>query len=189
MLKQTPSQTVGPYFHMGIPRSAENVLTNGYTRGERICITGRVFDGEGKPIHDALVEIWQADAGGHFDHPADPDRSQADPHFRGFGRSDTLDGGRFSFRTIKPGPLPGPDGQMQAPHIDVRLFSRGMLIHAVTRLYFAGEAANATDTVLNSVDAARRPTLIAVPEKSSDLPTYCFDIHLQGNNETVFFEP
>jgi len=189
MSKQTPSQTIGPFFHMGIPRGVENVLVNEHTRGERICIIGQVFDGEGKPIPDALVEIWQADAGGHFDHPADLGRAQADLQFHGFGRSDTIKEGCFSFRTVKPGPLPGPGGKLQAPHVDVRIFSRGMLIHAVTRLYFAGEPANETDEVLNSIDAARRPTLIATLEGSGDLPTYRFDIHLQGDRETVFFEP
>ena len=189
MPTQTPSQTIGPYFHMVMPRGVENDLLDDSTRGERICIRGQVFDGEGKPVPDALIEIWQADAGGHFNHPADPGQSQADPHFRGFGRCDTLDGGRFSFRTVKPGPLPGPGGQMQAPHIDVRIFARGMLIHAITRLYFSAEPANQADALLNSVDEARRPTLIATPEPSSELPTYRFDIHLQGDGETVFFEP
>ena len=189
MPSQTPSQTIGPYFHMGIPRDVENDLLEAGTRGERICLRGQVFDGEGKPVPDALIEIWQADAGGHFDHPADPDQSQADPHFRGFGRCNTLDEGRFSFRTILPGPVAGPDGQLQAPHIDVRVFARGMLIHAVTRLYFAGEPANEADAVLASVDEARRQTLLAIPEDSRDLPTFRFDIHLQGDRETVFFEP
>ena len=189
MSKQTPNQTIGPYFHMGIPRGVENVLVSEHTQGERIYITGQVFDGEGKPVPDALVEIWQADAGGHFDHPADAERSKADPHFHGFGRCDTIKDGCFSFRTVKPGALAGPDGKLQAPHVDVRIFSRGMLIHAVTRLYFGGEAANETDAVLNSVDAARRPTLIASLERSGELPTYRFDIHLQGDRETVFFEP
>ena len=190
MLKQTPSQTIGPFFHMGIPRGVENILVDASTRGERIRIIGQVFDGEDKLIPDALVEIWQADSGGHFNHPADPARSQADPHFHGFGRCDTVDDGRFLFQTVKPGPVPGQNGQMQAPHIDVRVFARGMLIHAVTRLYFAGEPANATDAVLNSIDeASRRQTLIANQESLEDMPTYRFDIHLQGSHETVFFEP
>jgi protocatechuate 3,4-dioxygenase alpha subunit len=190
MEKQTPSQTIGPFFHMGLPRGIENDLLDESTRGERICIVGQVLDGEGKPVPDALIEIWQADAGGHFNHPTDPGQSQADPHFRGFGRSDTQDNGRFSFRTVRPGPVPGRDGQMQAPHIDVRIFARGMLIHTLTRLYFAAEPANETDPVLASMDdPARRQTLIAVPERSEELPTYRFDIHLQGDRETVFFEP
>ena len=190
MLKQTPSQTIGPFFHMGIPRGIENSLVDQNTHGERIRITGQIFDGEGQPIQDALIEIWQADSGGHFNHPADPNQTQADPHFRGFGRSDTVDEGRFWFQTVKPGLVPGHDGQMQAPHINVRVFARGMLIHAVTRLYFAGDPTNQTDAVLNSIDvAARRQTLIATLESSGDIPTYRFDIHLQGELETVFFEP
>jgi len=190
MLKQTPSQTIGPFFHMGIPRGVENILADADTRGEQICITGQVLDGEAKPVVDALVEIWQADSGGHFNHPLDPQRSQADPHFHAFGRCDTVNDGRFSFQTVRPGSLPDKKGHMQAPHIDVRIFARGMLIHALTRLYFPGEAANETDAVLNSIaDAARRRTLIATPINAGDLPTYCFDIHLQGDQETVFFEP
>jgi len=173
----------------GLIRAGENILVDERTAGQRIRITGQVLDGEGKPVTDALIEIWQADAGGHFNHPADPDRSQADPHFRGFGRSQTEDDGRFKFETVKPGPVPGRAGGMQAPHVDLRVFARGMLIHVVTRLYFADEPANESDAVLNSVEPARRPTLIAALERTGDQPTYCFDIHLQGERETVFFEP
>jgi protocatechuate 3,4-dioxygenase, alpha subunit len=190
MFKQTPSQTIGPFFHMGIPRGIENNLVDEKTTGERICITGQVLDGEGKPIPDALIEIWQADSGGHFNHSFDPNEEQADQHFHGFGRSDTLKNGRFSFQTVKPGTVPDPNGKMQAPHINARVFARGMLIHAVTRIYFQGEPANETDAVLNSIDdVARRQTLIAALEKTGVIPTYRFDIRLQGNDETVFFEP
>jgi protocatechuate 3,4-dioxygenase alpha subunit len=189
MLQQTASQTVGPFFHYGLILGGENVLVNEHTAGKRIHLTGRVLDGDGQPVPDALVEIWQADAHGHFNHPADPQHHRADPSFKGFGRSDTADGGCFWFKTIKPGPVTWTETQNQAPHVNVRVFSRGMLIHAVTRLYFSDEPANPHDPVLNSVPPARRATLIAQLAASADLPTYCFDIHLQGDHETVFFNP
>lgn len=189
MLIQSPSQTVGPFFHYGLIFGGENVLVNDFTSGERIYIKGQVLDGDGQPVPDALVEIWQADAQGHFNHPADPHREQADKHFRGFGRSATTGDG-FWFKTVKPGAVPGPDRQTQAPHVNVMIFARGMLIHAVTRLYFSDEeSANRADPVLNSVAPERRQTLIARREDSTDLPCYRFDIQLQGNQETVFFNP
>lgn len=188
MLEQSPSQTVGPFFHYGLIRGGENVLVNEQTRGERILLTGRVLDGDGAPVPDALVEIWQADADGHFNHPADPQQAEADKNFRGFGRADTVNGGAYSFETIKPGAAPGRDGQLQAPHINVRVFARGMLIHADTRVYFSDEPANANDALLNSIDPARRHTLIATRVGLEDAPAYRFDIRLQGEDETVFFE-
>jgi protocatechuate 3,4-dioxygenase alpha subunit len=190
MLKQTASQTVGPFFHFGLILGGENVLVNERTSGERIYIEGRVWDGAGEPVPDAMVEIWQADAQGIFNHPADPQHQQADPFFRGFGRSGTVEGGKFWFKTIKPGRIHWDEQQDQAPHVNIRVFARGMLIHAVTRLYFSGESANQNDPVLNSIeDAKRRQTLIARRAESADLPTYHFDIHLQGELETVFFDP
>lgn len=190
MHKQSPSQTVGPFFQEGLFVGGENDLVTERTRGERIIIRGRVLDGDGQPVPDAVIEIWQADAGGHFNHPADPNRSEADPHFRGFGRADTVHEGKFWFKTIKPGRVPGRDGKPQAPHISVRVFARGLLIHALTRLYFSDEDSNSNDPVLNSIaDAQRRRTLIATREESGDTPLYRFDIHLQGEGETVFFEP
>lgn len=187
--KQTPSQTAGPFFHIGLIDGDENNLVTPQTAGERITIEGRVLDGDGERVLDALVEIWQADAQGIFDHPADPRREQADEHFRGFGRSDTAGDGTFWFKTVKPGPVPWDEETMQAPHINVCVFARGMLIHAVTRLYFSDESANERDPVLSAVDAERRPTLIARRVESEDLPTYRLDIHLQGEQETVFFDP
>lgn len=189
MLKQTPSQTVGPFFQFGLIFGGENVLVNDQTSGQRIHIRGHVFDGDGQPVPDALVEIWQADSHGIFNHPADPQHSGADPHFRGFGRADTRREGQFTFKTIKPGHVSWDASHEQAPHVNVRVFARGMLIHAVTRLYFSDEALNQTDPVLTSVDAERRQTLIAQFESSDDLPTYRFDIVLQGERETVFFDP
>lgn len=187
MLPQTASQTVGPYFRIGMIRGGENILVQTETVGRRIYVEGQVLDGDGQPVGDAAVEIWQADAQGRFNHPADPQHEQADKHFRGFGRSETRDKG-FWFKTIKPGPVPGPGGQLQAPHINIRLFSRGMLIHAVTRLYFSDESANQNDPVLNTIPRERRPTLIAQRQDFGDVPTYHFDIHLQGEQETVFFD-
>jgi protocatechuate 3,4-dioxygenase alpha subunit len=162
----------------------QNDLAQEETAGERIHITGVVFDGNDNPITDAMVEIWQADANGIYNHPDDPLQAQADPHFRGFGRSESRKGGVYEFHTIKPG---GRDGN--APYINVHVFARGMLIHAMTRIYFEDEASNSADPVLSAVEADRRPTLIAAREKSNGIPTYHFDIHLQGEKETVFFEP
>jgi protocatechuate 3,4-dioxygenase alpha subunit len=189
MLKQTPSQTVGPFFSFSLIRGKENVLVDERCLGERLEIKGAVLDGDGEPVPDALVEIWQADARGIYNHPADPQYANVDKHFRGFGRSDTMAGGHFWFKTIKPGPVAGPDGQAQAPHLNMMVFARGMLIHAITRVYFSDESANQTDPVLNSIDdPQRRQTLIARREESEDLPCYHFDIHLQGEGETVFLD-
>ncbi len=189
MYKQTPSQTIGPFFHPELVHSGESVLIDDHTSGQPIRIQGMVIDGEGKPVLDAFLEIWQADSQGFFNHPADPNCQQADKHFRGFGRSGTVNGGRYEFLTVKPGSFPGRDGQAQAPYINVRIFARGMLIHAYTRLYFSDEALNESDSVLNAIEPARRPTLIAMKQDVAGLPTYRFDIHMQGENETVFFEP
>ncbi len=189
MYRQTPSQTIGPFFHPALLKGGENILVDDETIGQHIRIVGTVFDGEGKPVTDALLEIWQADAQGFFNHPADPHNNQADRHFHGFGRTGTVNAGRFEFKTVKPGPVSGRDGQLQPPYINVRIFSRGMLIHTYTRLYFSDENANANDTILNSIRPDRRGTLIATCEETNDLPTYRFDIHLQGEQETVFFEP
>jgi protocatechuate 3,4-dioxygenase alpha subunit len=184
-MKQSASQTVGPYFRIGlIYGQPQNELVQEITSGERIKIIGYVLDGDGQPITDAMVEIWQPDANGIYNHPTDPLQAQADPHFRGFGRAETRIEGKYEFKTIKPG---GRDGQ--TPYINVNVFARGMLIHALTRIYFEDEPANAADPVLNAVESERRHTLIAVPEHSSDGPTYRFDIHIQGNEETVFFNP
>jgi protocatechuate 3,4-dioxygenase alpha subunit len=190
MLKQTPSQTVGPFFHFGLRFAGENQLVDEQTRGERIYITGSVLDGDGQPVPDALIEIWQADAQGIFNHPADPRCDKADKHFRGFGRGDTVQNGQFTFKTIKPGCVAWDDERSQAPHINVRVFARGMLTHAITRLYFSDEDSNQIDPILNTIDdPLLRETLIATRLEGDDLPTYCFNIVLQGDHETVFFNP
>jgi protocatechuate 3,4-dioxygenase alpha subunit len=184
-MKQTGSQTVGPFFRIGlIYGKGQNDLVQEKTSGERIVISGQVLDGNGEPIPDAMVEIWQPDSNGIFNHPADPRHEQADPHFQGFGRAETPREGRFEFKTIRPG---GRDGA--APYINVHLFSRGMLIHAMTRIYFSDEPANEMDPLLKSLDEARRHTLIARRDESSDTPTYRFDIRFQGEDETVFLDP
>jgi protocatechuate 3,4-dioxygenase alpha subunit len=181
---QTPSQTVGPFLRIGLVHGEkQNVLVDEHTAGKRIRLAGVVYDGKGSPIEDALLEIWHADANGIYPHPADPRHGEADPHFRGFGRSDNEDGGAYEFHTIKPG---GRDGN--TPFINLHLFARGMLLHAQTRVYFADEPANATDPVLLSVPAERRATLLARLEEEAEIPLYRFDIHLQGEQETVFFE-
>lgn len=188
---QTPSQTVGPFFHYGLfTRENLNILVNDETEGKHILVKGQVTDGAGVPVPDAMIEIWQADSRGYFNHPADPNAAQADQNFGYFGRAETSDNGVFTFKTVKPGIVSFDKDTDQAPHINVRLFSRGMLIHAYTRLYFADEhEANQRDPVLNLVPEIRRHTLIALPQETGDLVTYCFNIVMQGDNETVFFDP
>jgi protocatechuate 3,4-dioxygenase alpha subunit len=190
----TPSQTVGPFFAFGlIPRDNDwnevigNNLVTPDASGERIRIEGRVLDGDGQPVVDSMLEIWQADAAGRYAHPADK-RAPPNAAFKGFGRVGTDKDGAFSFETVKPGAVAGPDGKMQAPHIAVVLFSRGMLTHVFTRIYFADAAENATDPILALVPADRRDTLIARRADRSGHPTYLFDIRLQGDGETVFFD-
>lgn len=176
-LHATTSQTVGPYLHIGLTRmTIENLAPDGVA-GERISIEGRVVDGDGKPVNDALLEIWQASAGGKFDEQG----------FRGFGRSATDDEGRFRFHTIKPGRVPGPGGMRQAPHIAVNIFMRGLLKQLVTRIYFPNDAANAEDPVLALVPAGRRDTLVAKPVKGKP-GTLEWNVILQGGDETVFFD-
>ena len=190
---QTPSQTVGPYFSMRLSGEGDNVLTTPDTVGQRIRIEGRVLDGDRRHIEDALVELWQADSSGRYHHPADNrDDAPLDPGFAGFGRcASDFQTGAYSFLTIKPGPVPHPNGGMQAPHISLTIQARGMLNPTFTRLYFGDEsAANDSDPVLQSVPASRRSTLIAetVDGGASSVPTYRFDIRYQGDDETVFFD-
>jgi protocatechuate 3,4-dioxygenase alpha subunit len=190
----TPSQTVGPYFKYGLTPNGEyawndaftNNLVTSDTSGERIRVEGRVFDGDGALVPDAMLEIWQADAQGRF---SDPQERRALPNssFRGFGRCGTDAKGSFFFDTIKPGSVPDPDGKPQAPHLLLAVFARGMLLHLYTRIYFDGEAANAGDPVLALVPTDRRATLIAT-RKAGAGGVYVLDIRLQGDNETVFFE-
>lgn len=186
---QTPSQTVGPFFTPALLRedACRNVLTQTETIGEHIRIEGRVLDGDGIPISDAMVEIWQANAHGRYNHPMDQGTASLDPSFLGFGRSGTESDGAYWFETIKPGPVPFDKERMQAPHICVIVFSRGLLNHLMTRLYFADEPANAEDPVLLCVPDDRRATLLAQCQQGGTTLVYRFDIILQGTNETVFF--
>jgi protocatechuate 3,4-dioxygenase alpha subunit len=200
-LKESPSQTAGPYVHIGAtPNWVEItgvwdedlglVLVGPETKGERIIVKGRIFDGSGNPIKDALVEIWQADADGLYNSPEEK-RGQADPNFVGWGRQPT-DGttGEYRFETIKPGRVPYKDGRLMAPHITVWIVARGINIGLHTRLYFGDEeAANAECPVLARIEHKfRLATLIAARGEENGMPTYTFDIRLQGESETVFFD-
>lgn len=191
----TPSQTVGPFFAYGLTSNGQYDWNDAFTSnlvtpdasGERIRIEGQVFDGDGAVVPDCMIEIWQADAQGRF---ADPQDKRALPNatFKGFGRCGTNPKGEFAFDTIKPGPVPGPNGKSQAPHILVAVFARGMLVQNYTRIYFDGEAANTADPVLALVPAERRATLIAKRVQGASAAVYRFDLCLQGDNETVFFD-
>jgi protocatechuate 3,4-dioxygenase, alpha subunit len=185
----TGSQTVGPFFAPALLRedARRNVLTQPETVGERIRIAGRVLDGDGVPVPDAMVEIWQANAHGRYHHPADQGPAALDPSFFGFGRSGTAEDGSYWFETVKPGPVPFDGERLQAPHICVTVFSRGLLNHLVTRLYFEDEPTNAGDPVLQRVPEDRRATLLARRESSDTAVVYRFDIVLQGAGETAFF--
>ena len=186
----TPSQTVGPFFHLGMDRPAWGDLTADNPAGERVAIEGRVIDGDGLPVPDAVIEVWQANAAGRYNHPDDhQDDKPLDPHFRGFGRAATDAEGRFRIVTVKPGPVPGRGNALQAPHLNLALFARGLLKHLYTRIYFSDEAANAADPLLSSVeDAAARATLLAHRAAGGNPALYHFDIVLQGGNETVFLD-
>jgi len=183
----TPSQTVGPYLHLGLTWLNTTDLAKGASAGEPITVSGTVFDGDGAPVPDAMLELWQANAHGKYAHPEDRQDKPLDQGFMGFGRVPTDKDGRFSFRTIKPGQVPGRGNTMQAPHILVAVFMRGMLKHAYTRIYFSDEAANASDPVLALVESpARRQTLIA--DRAKGKAEYRWDLHMQGGQETVFFD-
>ena len=189
MSKQTPSQTVGPFYAIGLTRTAMHVMATDETQGERIFVEGQVFDGDGVAIPDVMVELWQANAYGRYNHPDDKQEKPLDPTFTGWGRSGTDDKYFYRFETIKPGPVPGANDTVQAPHINTVIFARGMLVHAYTRIYFSDEPANDSDPVLQSIkNKARRKTLIAAGGERDGKTVYRFDIRLQGENETVFFD-
>ena len=187
----TPSQTVGPFFAYGLTPNGNYSWNDAFTNnlltpdvsGERIRVEGFVYDGDGANVPDAMLEIWQADAQGRFSDPQDS-RALSNASFKGFGRCGTGPEG-YSFETIKPGAVPGLDGKPQAPHIVLAVFGRGMTMQSMTRIYFDDEAATATDGVMALVPEDRRTTLIA---KKTAPGVYRFDIHLQGDDETVFFD-
>ncbi len=186
----TPSQTVGPFFHFGLERAEWSDLARSGTPGERIAIEGRILDGDGAPVADAFLELWQADAAGRYSHPDDPrfDETQGSG-FLGFGRVFTDGDGAFRFLTIRPGPVAGLGNSLQAPHIAVAVFARGLLKQLYTRIYFADEPANESDPVLGSIeDMSQRNTLLAVRREETEIPVYRFDIVLQGPEETAFFD-
>jgi protocatechuate 3,4-dioxygenase alpha subunit len=182
----TASQTVGPYLRIGFSPLLVDALAPAGTPGERITVRGNMVDGEGGVINDGALEIWQADAQGRYAHPEDGGNGTAGKVFRGFGRILADRNGAFQFTTIKPGPVAGPDGQPQAPHLVVTLFMRGMLTHLFTRMYFPREPLNATDPVLRRVPSDRRGTLIAAT--AADKSVFEWNIVSQGSNETVFFD-
>ncbi len=193
MPERTPSQTVGPYLHIGLVPGQYGgreifspVVADQGVEGTRIRIEGRIFDGDGNIVPDAMIEAWQADGQGRYAHPADGRPLQSNS-FRGFGRCPTDKDGGFHLETVKPGQVAGPNGALQAPHINVGIFSRGIVKRLFTRIYFADEPANATDPILALVPADRRDTLLAKPDPAK--PGVCrFDIRLQGPDETVFFD-
>jgi protocatechuate 3,4-dioxygenase alpha subunit len=181
MPEATPPQTIGPFFHDRLLRRAMNVAAPEGTEGERIRVEGRVLDGEGAPVDDAMVEIWQADAHGRYARAGRADG------FVGFARAATDGDGRFWFETIRPGRVPSGDG-IQAPHLDVHVFARGLLDRLATRLYFGDQADNGADPVLASVPLERRSTLVATRHDGGAIPVFRLDVVLQGENETVFFD-
>lgn len=197
-LKETPSQTAGPYVHIGLtPNFAEiggvfpedlgsASMRGEKAKGEKITIKGRIIDGTGTPLRDALVEIWQADADGLYNSPSET-RGDADPHLTGWGRCPTdMETAEFRFETVKPGRVPYPDGRMMAPHVSLWIVARGINLGLNTRMYFADEeAANAEDPVLARVEHKLRVSTLIAPREGD---TYTFDIHLQGEKETVFFD-
>lgn len=200
-LKESPSQTAGPYIHIGAtpnfsgiegiyPHDLGSLPLPAEAKGERIVVTGRIFDGSGTPIKDALVEIWQADAQGLYPGQGEH-RGEADPHFPGWFRQ-PVDGttGVYRFETVKPGVVPYFDGRPMAPHITFWIVARGINIGLHTRLYFGDEdKANAADPILGRIEhRVRVPTLIATRSDEDGKPVYTFDIRLQGENETVFFD-
>jgi len=204
-LGQTPGQTLGPFFHQGLLRTRSVFQVPGLCGDERdvfdaelaapgafgepIIIEGSVHDGLGVPIGDALLEAWQANGHGRYHHPLDPSGKEIDPRFRGFGRVATDARGSYALRSVKPGAVLGPSGATQAPHINLVLGARGMTRHAFTRIYFEGDGALSDDPVLALVPESRRQTLVARRSGAREgAAVYRFDVFLQGERETVFFE-
>ncbi len=186
----TPSQTIGPFHRIMVPWEGGAKLA-APDDPDAIRIKGRIFDGSGQPVDDSVIELWQANVHGRYAHAEDTREVPLVAGFEGFGRAITDGEGRFTITTVKPGCVPGPGEGVQAPHISLSVFARGLLKHLVTRIYFSDEAAaNDKDPVLRSIDdAGRRDTLVAVRQEGEVTPpVYRFDIHLQGPRETVFFD-
>lgn len=180
----TSSQTIGPYLHIGMTWAVEPNFAAPNVSGERIAVGGRITDADGRPVDDAMLEIWQANAHGRYAHPLDTRDLPLDEGFSGWGRVVTDADGRFRFSTIRPGRVPAADGRLQAPHLNVTIFMRGLLKQLVTRIYFDGDAANASDPVLASIPQARRGTLLA----RGPAGALVWNVALQGRDETVFFD-
>ena len=185
-LLPTPSQTVGPFFSIGLGWLERIDLAGETVTGERVTIHGRVLDGDGVPVPDAVLEIWQANRYGRYAHHEDTQKKPVEKGFAGFGRVATNGEGLFQFSTIKPGPVPGPNGTEQAPHLVISVFMRGLLKRLVTRMYFPNDARHANDPILTLVDAARKGTLIATADDASC--SLEWNVVLQGPRETVFFD-
>jgi len=183
----TTSQTVGPFFKLGFGWLYRDNLADLSVSGERVAIHGRVLDGDGAPVPDAVLEIWQANAHGKYAHAEDMQDKPLEAGFHGHGRVATSATGEFLFTTIKPGPVPGPRGEEQAPHLLISIFMRGLLKRLVTRMYFPSDARNQSDPILNCVDPTRRSTLIA-SRAADELGALEWNLSLQGPDETVFFD-
>jgi protocatechuate 3,4-dioxygenase, alpha subunit len=186
-LEATTSQTVGPYFRIGLQRLFVDNLAGPNVSGERIEIEGRVLDADGQGVPDAMLELWQANAQGKYAHPDDTQEKTVEPGFRGYGRIPTAEDGSFRFTTIKPGRVPGPDGKLQAPHIVVSVFMRGLLRRLITRIYFPDDPANSEDFALSLAEPDRRGTLVACKSGKRD-GLLEWNVVLQGPQETVFFD-
>jgi len=185
------SQTAGPFFRIGLERPKWSDLTADGPAGQKIRIAGNLIDGDGQPVPDGLIEIWQANAAGKYAHPDDRQSKAVDPHFRGFGRACTDAQGRFGFLTVLPGVVAETNGTVQAPHINVSVFSRGLLRRLVTRIYFSDHAGeNAADPLLRSIaqDDVRNTLIARRLDDIAAIPTYHFNIVLQGDGETAFLD-
>jgi len=186
-LETTASQTIGPYLHIGLTwLVTDNIAAPGVV-GDKVSIEGRVVDGDRMAVNDAIVEIWQANAHGRYAHPDDTQDKPLESAFKGFGRVTTDSDGVFRFTTIKPGRVPAQGEGLQAPHLNVTIFTRGLLKHLITRMYFPDESSNDDDPVLRRVPAERRATLIATPIEGKSTALR-WNVVLQGENETVFFD-
>jgi len=186
-LQTTTWQTVGPFFRIGLEPLFQADIAGEGVKGERVAIVGRVLDGDGKPVPDAAIEIWQANSEGKYAHPVDTQDKTLEQGFRGFGRLPTDDDGCFRFTTVKPGSVPGPGATSQAPHLVVSIVMRGLLKGLVTRAYFPEEALNATDPILQLVEPSRRGTLV-MNRSGEHAGVLHWEIHMQGPQETVFLE-
>jgi len=184
----TPSQTVGPYLRIGLTeKHSVGSIAGPQAIGERVWLKCRVLDGDGVPVNDAMIETWQADGQGKYNHPDDTQQKTVDPACPGLGRMGTGEDGSCEFETVKPGRVPGPGNGLQAPHLNIAVYARGILLQLYTRIYFAGDPANEQDPVLALVPKERRGTLLAQPDPARP-GGWHFDVHLCGEKETVFFD-